>query len=233
MSSGTSALFTGKAEKPRREAGRGPGRPTAAQIVQRNQELLERSLDLFLQNGFEATTIDAISGAIGMSRRTIYARYGDKTTLFKAALQQAIDEWIVPMAQLHAAENEDLEETLLTIARLWVNRLRTPAGMRLLRIANTEIFRMPEIAAYLWERMAEPTSGYLTDLFQRRLRPGQHVPDAADAAGAFLIMVVLGGVQSTAWESVSHDEFDRQIIYRTRLFLSGARDDTLSRTPRA
>lgn len=222
------ALFTGKAEKAPRAPGRSPGRPTREQIAARNQELMDTALDLFLQNGFEATTIDAISGAVGMSRRTIYARYGDKTTLFKAALQQAIDEWIVPVAQLHAAEREDLQETLLSIARLWVNKLRTPSGMRLLRIANTEIFRMPEIAAYLWDRMAEPTSGYLADLFRRRLRPGQDVPDAEDAAGAFLLMVVLGSVQSTAWESVSHADFDRHIIYRTRLFLTGARDGALA-----
>ncbi|WP_297490533.1 TetR/AcrR family transcriptional regulator [Acidocella sp.] len=225
-------LFSGKAEKPQRTAGRGPGRPTREQIIQRNQELLDRSLDLFLQSGFEATTIDAISSAIGMSRRTIYSRYGDKTTLFKAALQQAIDEWIVPVAQLQAAETGDLQETLLRIARLWVAKLRAPAGMRLLRIANTEIFRMPEIAAYLWERMAEPTSGYLAELFRRRLRPGAaEVPDATDAAGAFLLMVVLGAVQSTAWESVSHEAFDRQIEYRTRLFLAGARDTALAAEP--
>lgn len=221
-------LFSGKAEKPKRQDGRGPGRPTREQIALRNLELLDRSLDLFLQNGFEATTIDAISTSIGMSRRTIYARYGDKTTLFKAALQRAIDEWIVPVERLQAAESDDLQESLLKIARMWVANLRAPSGMRLLRVANTEIFRMPEIAAYLWDRMAEPTSGYLTDLFRRRLRPGAaDVPDAADAAGAFLIMVVLGAVQSTAWEAVSHDEFDRQIAYRTRLFLTGAADPAL------
>jgi AcrR family transcriptional regulator len=224
----SSVLFSGKAEKPPRAAGRGPGRPTREQIALRNEELLDTALDLFLKSGFEATTIDAISAAVSMSRKTIYARYGDKTTLFKAALQRAIDEWIVPVETLHAAESDDLPETLLKIARLWVTKLRTPSGMRLLRIANTEIFRMPEIAAYLWDRMAEPTSGYLTELFRRRLRPGAAaVPDAEEAAGAFLIMVVLGGVQSTAWESVSHAEFDRQIVYRTRLFLAGAHDGSL------
>lgn len=224
-------LFAGKAEKPPRQPGHGPGRPTREQIMLRNQELLGTALDLFLKNGFEATTIDAISGAIGMSRRTIYARYGDKTTLFKAALQQAIDEWIVPVEELRAAETGDLQATLLTIARIWVAKLRTPSGMRLLRIANTEIFRMPEIAGYLWDRMAEPTSGYLADLFRRRLRPdAAAVPDAEDAAGAFLLIAMLGAVQSTAWEKVSHAEFDRRLVYRIRLFLAGARAPGLGNT---
>ena len=224
-------LFSGKADEPPRKAGRGPGRPTREQIELRNQELLDRALDLFLEHGFEATTIETISNAIGMSRRTIYARYGDKTTLFKAALQGAIDDWVVPVAELQAAETDDLEETLQRIARKWSGQLRTPSGTRLLRIANTELFRMPEIGTYLWEQTAQSTLSYLTDLFARRLRPGMEVTDAADAAAAFLLLVVQGSVQAIAWQMASDAEFDRQIVYRTRLFLEGARSPALN-TPR-
>lgn len=216
------ALFTGKPERPRRADGRGPGRPSREQSARRNEELLDRALDLFLDNGFEATTIEAISSAIGMSRRTIYERYGDKETLFKAALQRAIEQWIVPEERLRAAEADDLEETLIAIASLWVDNVRKPSGLRLVRIANTEVFRRPEIAAYLWERTAQPTIGYLTDLFARRLRPGTEVADAADAAAAFLILLVEGSVQLAVWGQMRPDDFDRQIRYRTRLFLHGA-----------
>ena len=202
----------------------GPGRPTRAQIAARNQELLERALDLFLENGFDATTIEAISSAIGMSRRTIYARYGDKTHLFKAAIQTAIDQWVVPLDRLQAAESDDLEETLVRIGRMWVANLKTPSGMRLVRIANTEVFRRPEIAAYLWERTAQTTIDYLTDLLRRRLRvPGEDISDAADAATAFLILVVEGSIQLAVWGRIADADFDRQVAYRVRLFLNGAR----------
>jgi AcrR family transcriptional regulator len=218
----STVLFAGKIERPRK-TGRGPGRPTREEIARRNQELLDRALDLFLEHGFEATTIDAISGAIGMSRRTIYARYGDKTTLFKAALQGAIDEWIVPIETLRAAECDDLERTLLHIARLWAARIRTSSGTRLLRIANIEMFKRPEIAAYLWEGTAQQALGFLEDLFRRRLRPGGAGPgEVSDAAMAFLILLVEGSVQLAAWRNLSDEEFDRQIAYRTRLFLHGA-----------
>ena len=219
----TTLLFSGKPQKSATAApGRGPGRPSRAVIELRNEELLEESLDMFLEHGFEATTIEAISSAIGMSRRTIYTRYGDKETLFKAALQRAIDQWIVPLELLQAAECDDLEQTLVGIARLWVSNVRKKSGMRLVRIANTEAFRRPEIAQYLWEQTAQPTIGYLTGLLRERLRPGQAVPDAEDAAAAFLILVVEGSVQLAVWGKMPDDEFDRQIAYRTRLFLNGA-----------
>ena len=218
-----SLLFSGKPDKPARPAGRGRGRPSRAVIELRNLELLEHALDQFLEHGYEATTIEAISNALGMSRRTIYARYGDKETLFKAALQRAVDQWIVPLERLRAEETDDLEQTLIGIARLWVANVRKKSGMRLVRVANTEVFRRPEIAQYLWERTAQPTIGYLTDLFQQRLRPGHAVDDAADAAAAFLILVVEGSVQLAVWGQMPDEEFDRQIAYRTRLFLNGAR----------
>ena len=103
----------------RRQPPRGPGRPTREQSEYRNQELLDQALDLFLEHGFEATTIELISDSMRMSRRTIYARYGDKTELFKAALQRAIDEWVVPLERLRAAECDDLEETLIRVGRMW------------------------------------------------------------------------------------------------------------------
>src|SRR4029453_705548 len=92
------------ADADRQQERRRPGRPTLS-----NEQLLDRALDLFLEQGFERTSIDAITAAAGMAKRTVYARYGDKLSLFRAALHRAIEEWIVPVERLRAAETEDLE----------------------------------------------------------------------------------------------------------------------------
>jgi len=220
---GSTLLFTGKpASRPAR-SGRGPGRPTQKQIEERNRELLECALNLFLERGFEGTTIEAIVDTLGMARRTVYARYGDKDTLFKAALQRAIDDWVIPVEELRAVEKDDLEETLLAVARLMVAKVRSPSGMRLARIANAEVFRMPEIGAYLWERTAAVALTYLEDLLRRRLCTGKGDAQAvSDAALAFLILAVEGSFQMKAWGQTSDEELDRQLAYRTRLFLNGA-----------
>ena len=211
-------LFTGKPEKPARPAGRGPGRPTREQSEQRNQELLDRALDLFLERGFEGATIEAIVDSVGMARRTVYERYGDKITLFKAALERAIDDWVVPVDRLRAVESDDFEASLLAVARLMVANIRTPSGMRLARIANAEVFRMPEIAASLWERTAQLALTYLIDLFRRRLS----AETAEDCALAFMMLVVEGSYQSRVWHHMSDAELDRQLAFRIALFLNGA-----------
>jgi AcrR family transcriptional regulator len=210
-------LFTGKPARPMREGGRGPGRPTRAQSERRNRELLDTALDLFLERGFEGTTIEAIVDAVGMARRTVYGRYGDKITLFKAALQRAIDDWVVPEERLRAAETGDFAETLLAVARLMVGSALTPAGMRLTRIAHAEVIRMPEIGAYLAERTERRAMAYLVDLFRRKLA----LATAEDAAKAFMVLVVDGAFQAKVWHHADDAELHRQVAYRTKLFLSG------------
>lgn len=202
---------------------RGPGRPTARQAQERELELLDVALDLFYERGFEGTTIDAITAACNMAKRTVYARYDDKTTLFKAALQRAIEQWIVPVERLREAEDADLEASLLRIGRILVANIVSPAGQRLMRITNAESSRMPEIGVYTLQHGTEQTLGFLADLFRRRVRPDDPAsPYAEDAAHAFLHLVVGGPASMRAWGVTLDDaEIDRQTNVCVRLFLHG------------
>lgn len=207
------------ATKPRR----GPGRTTPSQTRLRNLELLDKALDLFLEKGFERTTIDGIAAAVGMAKRTVYLRYGNKTGLFKASLQRAIEEWIVPIDRLRAAETGNAEETLLRIGQILVANIMSPAGLRLMRITNAESGRMPEIGAFTYKQGTAPTIAYLTDLIRRRIRPrGVEVPDPEEAAMAFLYLVVGGPASVSAWGMVLDETtIDHHTHYCVHLFLYG------------
>ena len=197
---------------------RGPGRPTLS-----NEELLDTALDLFLENGFERTSIEAICSAAGMAKRTVYARYGDKTSLFQAAINRAIDEWIVPVSQLRASETDNLEETLLRIGQILLANILSPAGIRLLRLTNAVSGTMPEIAANNTQMGTGPTLAYLADLFRRRLLP-KTAPeaDADEAALAFLHLVIGGPANTAAWGVVLDEEaLARHARYCVHLFLHG------------
>lgn len=213
----------GAGSKPAIKSRRAPGRRTPSQTKERNLELLDKALDLFLENGFERTSIDGITAAVGMAKRTVYLRYGNKTRLFKASLQRAIEEWIVPVDRLRAAETDDAEETLLRIGQVLVANILKPAGLRLMRITNAESARMPEIGAFSYKQGTAPTIAYLTDLIRRRVRPGgSEVPDPEEAAKAFLYLVVGGPASMTAWGIVlGEKEIDKHTRYCVRLFLHG------------
>jgi AcrR family transcriptional regulator len=199
------------------------GRPTKEQAEQRHEQLLDRALEMFLEHGFELTTIDAIAASINMTKRTIYARYEDKRALFKAAVQRAVDQWNVPVDELQAADTGNLETTLLEIARTRVAKIFTPAGLRLQRIINAESFRFPEILKS-YEQGAIPTINFLADLFRRH--EGKELGKLEDPV--FDAQMFLSIVAASSRLVVLGKQADRAAIQRraqkcVQLFLNGLR----------
>lgn len=214
---GRAGLVPAKSVQKPGQAKRGRGRPTLS-----NEELLDRTLDLFLEQGFEGTSIDAITAAAGVAKRTVYARYGDKSALFKAALERAIEEWIVPIERLQGLECDDLERTLQDIARVLIRNIMSPAGQRLLKITNAEASRRPDISVFTYKHGTEQTILYLADLFHRRISPAAPMDDWKESAIAFLNSVVSGPPSKTAWGLSFDDEsVERHITFTVRLFLFG------------
>jgi AcrR family transcriptional regulator len=209
-----------------RKARPSAGRPTREQAEQRHVELLDRALELFLENGFELATIEAIAASVGMTKRTVYARYEDKRALFKAAVQRAIERWIIPIEVLQAAETDDLEETLTAIARIRLTNALSPAGLRLQRIINAESYRFPEIFTLASDQGTHPTIRFIGDLLRRRTEMGEvRVEEPEIAASAFMSLVLSGPTRSVALGGGSIDEasLDERIRYCVRLFLNGVR----------
>lgn len=210
-----------------RRVGPGPGRPPRGQAQQREQELLETALDLFLIHGYEGTSIEKIAATLGMAKRTIYALYPDKKALFMASLQRAINEWIVPIEELRELECDDLAETLTRIGQRLVDNVLTPQGIRLMRITNAESGRMPEISAYTYEQGTGPTLAYLTDLFTRRTDSPVAEAASREVALAFLYLIVSGPANMTAWGiAVDPGDIQRRIRFSVQLFLNGFRAES-------
>lgn len=203
----------------------GAGRPTREQAELRHEELLDRALELFLEKGFELVTMEAIAAAVGMTKRTVYARYEDKSALFRAAVQRAVERWTVPVEQLRAVESGDLEATLTAVARIRMANAISPVGMRLQRILNTESYRFPEIFILAYEQGSRPTILYLADLLRRHAESGGvRVEDAEIAAAAFLSMVVGGPMRAIHFgREVDEPSLEERIRICVRLFLDGAR----------
>ena len=204
---------------------RGAGRPTREQAEARHEEMLDAALDLFLEHGFELTTIEMVAARVSMTRRTVYARYADKAALFRAAVQRAIERQIVPPDVLAGFDRGDLAATLESVARLRISQVMTPNGLRLQRIINTESYRFPEIFTDNFEQSAKPVLDFVAGLLDRAIAAGQIAPtDSGLAASAFMSMVVGGQVRAIVSGRVpTPDELDRKVTFTVRLLLDGLR----------
>ena len=184
--------------------------------------MLDAALDLFLEKGFEQTTIDLVAAAVGMTKRTIYAKYEDKAALFRAAMERAITRYAIPM---DVVETGDLETTLIAVAQRRIANLMTAEGLRLQRILNAESYRFPEVFEMFSARAAQPTISYLADLLSRRAGAGSiAAAEPERAAVAFMGMVVGPPARSiVAGSAIAPAELDARIRFSVRLFLDGVR----------
>jgi TetR/AcrR family transcriptional repressor of mexJK operon len=54
--------------------------------AQKRAAILTAARELFLSDGFDRTSVDAVSARAGVSKRTVYDYFGDKQTLLKAVV---------------------------------------------------------------------------------------------------------------------------------------------------
>ncbi|MBW8785041.1 MAG: TetR/AcrR family transcriptional regulator [Novosphingobium sp.] len=201
------------------------GRPTREQAEARHAELLEAALDHFLDKGFDTATVEAIAATVNMTKRTVYARYPDKVSLFRAAVRRAIEQFATPPEQVTAMRGATLEETLLNIGRLRVQQVTTPQGLKLQRIINTESYRFPDIFTSYYELAAMPVIRFLTELLRAENAAGRlALDDPQLAANVFMAMVTSGPVRIiVSGNKISPTEIDRRVEFGVKLFLNGAR----------
>ena len=160
-----------------------------------------------------------------MSKRTVYARYEDKSALFKAAVRRAIQLYTVPRDTIASLETPDLEATLTAVARLRIANLATPNATKLQRILAAQSYRFPDLFNLSFEEGTGPTVDYLCDLFTRHTARGDiTTPDPRRAAVAFLSLVVGGPARMiVAGAPPDEPEITARVRFAVRLFLDGVR----------
>jgi len=205
-----------KTSRPRRR-----GRPREEHFLEREHELLESALELFLHQGYRGTTITQIMSAAHVSKRTLYQHYPDKAALFKAALEYGIAELAISRETLAAVESDDLEQSLQRIAAILVRNLMTATGIRLITITNSAAYSVPEIAEYAYRKGSEEINSFISELLRRHV-PGCSREKAERAARAFQTLVIGGLARMRAW-GVEYDDasIERLTLLRARLFVKG------------
>ena len=201
------------------------GRPTREQARARAEELLDCALEVFLDRGYDHATIDGIAATAGMAKRTIYAQYTDKEALFRAAVQRAIDRWVVPVDELRALDTGNLEETLIAVASARLQTAVSPDGVRLQRILNAEAYRFPDLSRTAYEQGTRPVVRFIAEVLARHAAAGSiAVTDPELIGTSFLSLVIGGPAHGVLWGAVlDNDAVADRIRLCVRLFLDGAR----------
>jgi TetR/AcrR family transcriptional repressor of mexJK operon len=125
--------------------GRRSGRPARADALLLRERILKAATELFLDEGYGSTTIEAVAARAGISKRTFYDRFDDKSVLFAAVVHRIIEQ-IRPPAEVPLLAGADLPSVLRRLAGLILRAALSPQGIALHRLITAESVRFPQLA---------------------------------------------------------------------------------------
>jgi AcrR family transcriptional regulator len=156
-------------------SGKAAGRPKAADVEARTQELLRTAAALFLENGYTKTSLEAIARAAHVAVRTIYVKFGGKEGLLAAVLAAKRHRFF--RSQPMETDPRPLREIVDDFAHQMYALITSQEAIDLQRIVLAEAPKNPELAEAFWNGGPLKTREMLGRFFARPDIRAQMRPD--------------------------------------------------------
>jgi TetR/AcrR family transcriptional repressor of mexJK operon len=162
--------------------------------------ILDTARQMFLERGYDATSLDDVAAASGVSKTTVYNNFKDKEGLFSAVVLAVTEraEQIISELSATLGGDEPIAGRLTAVARALAYGVLNPAVVQLRRLAIAEALRFPGIVTAYWERAPARTLALLTESFTQLAARGELDIDDPAAAAAIFAYAVLGLYQDQA-----------------------------------
>ncbi len=174
--------------KPRKPAAEpaGPGRP---KDLGKRAAILETAKRMFIAHGFDGASMDQIAAEAGVSKLTVYSHFGDKETLFAAAVR-AYCEQQLPDSLFAAADAAPLRAGLLQVARAFFAMVCAPeavAGHRMLCTPQLADSPLPRV---FWDAGPQRVQDAFALLLRHHVASGElEIADIPRAAAQFFALL--------------------------------------------
>ena len=213
-------------QAPRRGASakRRGGRPTRIATQALNDRILEVATELFLAQGYGLTTIEALVRRAGISKRTFYHRFADKSVLFGAVVHRIVDG-MRPPPGVALLEGATLHEVLQRLAGLILHAALSPPAIALHRLIVAESARFPELArAANAQGASHEAIVLISGVLARGIDNAEFVAPAREFAALQFLQLVVAVPQRRALgfdSPMSPAELETWADSSVRLFLNG------------
>ncbi len=156
--------------------------------------LLRAAGELFTARGYAGVTMEDVLAEVGGSKSTMYKHFGDKTELFRAAVESLLDEGTAPLRSFTPG-GTDLTSTLIALGEHFATVVLNPGSIALHRLVTAEAERVPGLGAAFFEHGPAFGQAVLGRYLRQACDAGLiALPDPVKAA-AQLYQAMLGDAQ--------------------------------------
>lgn len=187
--------------------------------------ILDAALDAFVIDGFAGTSTDQIAAGAAASKQTIYKRFGDKATLFRAIVDHVLVSAREQIVDTDVGDCRTGEEAVTRLARRLADTLLTARVQRLRRLIIAEAARFPDIGLAYYEGAFQLTLAGLARVLDGLVARGLlRIDDTAVAAnqlaGLTLWLPTNRIMMTGRLDSVTPAEIDASLDAGVRTFLA-------------
>ena len=193
------------------------GRPPRAVSEQTAGRIIDAAKTLFLREGYERTSMDALAAALGMSKRTLYARFPGKAELFRAVVHSVAKSHLLATESIDVARRS-LRSQLLAVGGRLIEAVLDPDMVG-------EAHQFPELATLLSDLRSERVIGLVAGLLRHSgVRGRMGNAEARRDAEIFVALVALPPLRRAVLRAGDHDDPEqaaRMLRRRVDIFLHG------------
>lgn len=200
------------------------GRPPAAIAARLPAMLLDAAETRFLAQGYGATSIEQIALDVAATKRTIYAKFGDKAGLFSAMAKRIVERRRAWLSGKFPGATVD--ERLTNFGIQLLSLALAPDVLSLHRVIVAEAHRFPEIVLLVDELAARGVRRRLAEIIAAEAANGSlAVADPGPAADLLIGMILNAAVHDglLGRSSVAATRPARWVRAAVLVFLDGCR----------
>ncbi|ANZ43353.1 TetR family transcriptional regulator [Lentzea guizhouensis] len=172
-------------------------------------EALEKAMVLFWERGYDGASLTDLTERMGISRKSMYAAFGNKEELFRKALQRYSDGTVTYIVEaLQATTAREAAELFLTGSVCANTRPGSPAGCLGVQgaLAAGETGQIARDILVDWRAQGQ---AHLRDRFARAVREGDLPADADPDLIARYVMTVANGMAVQAAGGATREQLLR------------------------
>jgi len=159
----------------------------------KGEAIAAAALRLFLRDGYERTSVDAIAAEARVSKRTVYNRYGDKENLFLSVLRDTYNSMMTTFRAIvdkHLGDVTDVQQDLTAFALEVAFTITTaPDRIALVRLIMSEAPFFPALITA--EQGPTTMHGSIAAYLARLAGEGRlAISDPAEAAGHLVALTI-------------------------------------------
>ena len=139
------------------------GRP---KDLQKRRAILDAATQLFLELGYEGSSMDKIAKLAGVSKLTVYNHFQDKEHLFGAAIALACEKRI-PKHLFEINVEDDVEEALLNVGCHFLTALYSPEAIKLTLLMSSLSQTNPALVHLFYQAGPLNTHQNIAELFSK------------------------------------------------------------------